>query len=355
VSGNTVRWVVGPQWGPLPRQDVVLLLGWGGVQTPSRAGLGRWFEGTLALGVQAHSQVFFNDLRSRYNATHLLCARRGAVTGAKPRIFASHTDAWRWRQYAYMAVGLTARGVLTQAMYPPRRVTVIERRGQTGRGILNMDDVMAAVNATWLPVTVVPRMDFLSFGEQVALMADTGILIAPHGAALMNVMFLPAHAVVIELFPPLLKNGVFARLAATMGLLHYAVHARTVLPGARYPHLMGPAFMASPEFARDCIATNISSVDAFLQRWCNQASKTHPIVVPVRVLARHLTDAVDAIGAFSLLNPAWKALADAAGLPPPTQLELLRGDPDVELTASYNATLAEQLELAARTTPVPVR
>lgn len=29
-------------------------------------------------------------------------------------------------------------------------------------------------------------------------MAGTGILIAPHGAHLANIMFLPAHAVVIE-------------------------------------------------------------------------------------------------------------------------------------------------------------
>lgn len=140
-----------------------------------------------------------------------------------------------------------------------------------------------------------------------------------------------------------------------MGLLHYSVHARTVLPGNNFSHLMGPALMASPEFRRDCIAANISSTDAFLARWCNQASKTHPIIVPTRVLSRQLTDAVDAIGAYSLLNPAWKKLAEAAGLPPPTQLELLRGDPDVELSASYNASLVEQLAVAARTTPVPVR
>lgn len=353
VSANTVRWVVGPQWGPLPSQDLVLFLGWGGVQTDSRAKLGSWFEGTLALGAQRHSQVFFNDLRSAYNATHLLCARRGAVTGSKPRIFSSHADAWMWRQYAYMATGLTAKGVLTQSIYPPRRITVIERKGQTGRGLFNLPEVMELVRATGLPVEVVPRMDYLTFAQQVELMSGTGILIAPHGAALMNSMFLPAHAVVIELFPPLLKNGVFERLAGTMGLLYYSVHARTVLP-PNMTHMMGPAFMASPEFAKECISTNISSTDAFLTRWCNQASKTHPIVVPLRVLRRHLDDAVDAIGAYSLLNPVWKAEAEKLGLPPPTQLELLRGDPDLELSASYNASLEAELATAARTTPVPV-
>ena len=33
---------------------------------------------------------------------------------------------------------------------------------------------------------------------QIAKMAGTGILIAAHGAALVNSMFLPQHAVVIE-------------------------------------------------------------------------------------------------------------------------------------------------------------
>ena len=351
---NTARWVVGPQWGPLPSQDVVSFIGWGGVQAESRKSVGEWYEDTLKLAVQPQAQVYFNDLRSRYNSTHLLCARRGAVTGTKPRIFSSHADAWMFRQYAYTATGLAAKGVLSQAMYPPRKIVVIERKGQHGRGIFNVEDVVAAAHATGLPVEVVPRMDYLTFPQQVELMSGTGILIAPHGAALMNSMFLPAHAVVIELFPPLLRNGVFSRLAATMGLLYYAIHSRTVLPPS-LSHIMGPAIMGGPEFARECIETNMSSTDAFLHRWCNQASKTHPIVVPLRVLRRQLTDAVDAIGAYSLLNPEWKKLADEAKLPPPTRLELLVGDPDVELTSSYNASLAQQLDIAAKTTPVPVR
>jgi capsular polysaccharide biosynthesis protein len=37
-------------------------------------------------------------------------------------------------------------------------------------------------------------------------MAGTGILIAAHGAALVNSMFLPQHAAVIEIFPFLMKK-----------------------------------------------------------------------------------------------------------------------------------------------------
>ena len=33
---------------------------------------------------------------------------------------------------------------------------------------------------------------------QVALFANTGILITPHGAAMANMIFMPVHSVVIE-------------------------------------------------------------------------------------------------------------------------------------------------------------
>ena len=38
----------------------------------------------------------------------------------------------------------------------------------------------------------------MSFKQQILKMAETGILVAAHGAALVNSMFLPQHAVVIE-------------------------------------------------------------------------------------------------------------------------------------------------------------
>ena len=44
-------------------------------------------------------------------------------------------------------------------------------------------------------------------------MAGTGILIAAHGAALVNAMFLPQHAVVIEMFPYYLKKMTYVAWA----------------------------------------------------------------------------------------------------------------------------------------------
>ena len=105
---------------------------------------------------------------------------------------------------------------------------------------------------------------------------------------------------------------------------------------------VGPRVLDTKEFRRDCTLRNISSVDATRWRYCNWASKTHPIVVPTRALRRALDDAIDYIGAYSLTNPKWNDLA--AGEPPVTQLHQLAGDDDVEQTTA----LAEAWEAAVR-------
>lgn len=80
-----------------------------------------------------------------------------------------------------------------------------------------------------------------------------------------------------------------------------------------------------PQFVQDCVATNISSYEALTQSYCNWAAKTYPIIVPRRQFREVFRDALDAIAAFSLLNPAWKAVADAAGMKPPHTLESYDG------------------------------
>jgi hypothetical protein len=53
------------------------------------------------------------------------------------------------------------------------------------------DEMIAAAKATGLEVEVVMDLGKLPFKTMVAKMAGTGILIAAHGAALVNAMFLP--------------------------------------------------------------------------------------------------------------------------------------------------------------------
>jgi len=56
-------------------------------------------------------------------------------------------------------------------------------------------------------------------------MAGTGILVAGHGAAMVNSIFLPQHAVVVEIFPYLMKKWTYGHLAALAGLWYFPVYS----------------------------------------------------------------------------------------------------------------------------------
>jgi hypothetical protein len=85
----------------------------------------------------------------------------------------------------------------------PLRVTVVLR--PTSRRLRNLDALLRVLRATgavdlaWLDAHARP-LEGLGFRAQVARMRGTDVLITPHGAALTNVVFLPKHSAVIELF-----------------------------------------------------------------------------------------------------------------------------------------------------------
>jgi hypothetical protein len=216
---NRMAFRSGPQWD-LPPMTVVAGVGDSGREIASVHALDTWFAGTLSQAVQPDSTVLFNDLMSRLSPGHMLCARRGVVPSHKPKLFTAPADAWIFRQRAHMLAGLDPNSVLSHPRLPPRHITLIDRLGMHGRGIYNKGVLMAALAAADVPFTVVDRMDELSFAEQVRLMSGTGLLIAPHGAHLANMAFLPARAAVIELFPPLLKKNGY-RYTAQLFNLHY--------------------------------------------------------------------------------------------------------------------------------------
>ena len=69
---------------------------------------------------------------------------------------------------------------------------------QGSRSILNIDEVVAVIRETGVEFNWIQEMGTLSFQQQVDAMANTGVLLAIHGAGLANVMFMPAHSVVVE-------------------------------------------------------------------------------------------------------------------------------------------------------------
>ena len=202
--------------------------------------------------------------------------------------------------------------------HPPRKVTIIGRKGQNGRGIYNIDRVVAAVNASGLPYEMVATMASLSFEEQVQLMAGTGLLIAPHGAHLQNIMFLPAHAAVIELWPYLMKKSTYRHLATQLDLNYFPVYSWDLLPmtppnikafyGVELMNITEP----TPYYYDNCVAVNISSYEALTEHACNAMSKNYPIIVPFPAFHHVLRDALDAIGAYALANEGWREALDGA-------------------------------------------
>jgi hypothetical protein len=197
---NRISWRQGAQWD-IPPMDFVLFAGDGAYPLVNKSDLNEWFRATLELAIQPATRTYFNDALSRLSPNHIVCSTRGVIPGAKNKFFTGRSDAWLYRQYAYMMAGLPEKGIKSHPLYPPRKITVIDRKGMNGRGIYNRDELIAAVEATGLPYELVGNMAKLSFAQQVELMAGTGILIAPHGAHLANAMFLPAHAVVVEMYP----------------------------------------------------------------------------------------------------------------------------------------------------------
>jgi hypothetical protein len=280
-SRNELRWTIGAQW-PLPAMNNIFFAGDGANVLDSAASLGDWFRTTMETALPKKTKFFFNDLISRLGPNHIVCSRSGAIPGGKNKLFTARADADIFRQSIYHRVGLMQRGISPRPIYPPRKITVIDRKGMNGRGIFNLPDVIRAVDESGVAFELVDSMARRSFADQVQLMSSTGVLVAPHGAALANIMFLPAHAAVIEIFPYLMKKNTYRYLCGLFDLLYFPVFSWELLPDTE-TQFYGVELMTELYFWENCVATNITSYDALNVHACNAASKNYPIVVNVKV------------------------------------------------------------------------
>ena len=107
----------------------------------------------------------------------------------------------------------------------PRRRIFISRAGAARRRLANEDDVWPLLEAEAFERV---RMEDLSFAEQVALMKETAVLVAPHGAGLTNLMFCPAGAHIVEIADPGFPNPNFYALSCAMGHHYWVVRAESL-------------------------------------------------------------------------------------------------------------------------------
>jgi len=90
------------------------------------------------------------------------------------------------------------------------RITFINRGGKEGRSILNADSILISLQEAFPQHQVVIQyFEDSSFEEQVELYSQSDVVIAPHGAQLTGIMFMPPCGAVLELFPHLYHTPYF--------------------------------------------------------------------------------------------------------------------------------------------------
>jgi hypothetical protein len=90
----------------------------------------------------------------------------------------------------------------------------LSRRGAGGRRLINEAELQMALETRGF-VSLQPEK--LSVAEQAKLLSSARCVVAPHGAALTNLVFAPPGALLFELFHPQHKNNCYVNLAAAGG------------------------------------------------------------------------------------------------------------------------------------------
>jgi len=105
-------------------------------------------------------------------------------------------------------------GIIPIEHSPGRRRVYISRGAARYRRVRNEAEVARLLGRHGFETLVLEALDFRS---QVAAMADVGIVVAPHGAGLTNMLWCPAGAAVVEIFSPNYVNGCYWQIASHLG------------------------------------------------------------------------------------------------------------------------------------------
>ena len=114
------------------------------------------------------------------------------------------------------------RSLVPQEAAGPEKV-FLSRRGVGGRQVANEAELQAALESRGF-VSVQPEK--LSVTEQAQLLGAARCVVAPHGAALTNLVFAPPGALLLELFHPQHKNRCYVNLAAACGHRYASLDGR---------------------------------------------------------------------------------------------------------------------------------
>lgn len=183
------------------------------------------------------------------NTGKVPCFRRVAVAApAQPQLFLqtgqypgvvdahtlnksmSHEDADSFRRQLFASLGYPRSPAMKgRVVYLHRASTrTLNAQGLT----LLQETLTAACNSGGLTYQLVD-VSGLTFPQQVAAVAGAAVVIGIHGTQMLNTLFLPRRAAVVELFPYRFANEMFAQGSGAG--LHYASYQ--VVHGADYGRL----------------------------------------------------------------------------------------------------------------------
>lgn len=104
------------------------------------------------------------------------------------------------------------------------RITILNRPEEAGRFLLNADELLRALQKAFLDtaqIQLIPHFENVTFLQRVLILAETDLLISPHGPQLTALMFLPRCSVLLELFGRgFLWPEYYGSLAAASGVLY---------------------------------------------------------------------------------------------------------------------------------------
>jgi capsular polysaccharide biosynthesis protein len=169
-----------------------------------------------ALGIPEHC-VVESALHPHIRAEHLVV----------PSLPDSHLRTPPW-----VAAWLRRQFLPADVAPPHRRLYVTRGQRKNTRRVENEVQVIAALAPLGFE-TIDPGG--LSVAEQVRLFSEAELVVGAHGAALTNLVFCPAGAAVIELFPPDYVNVCYWALASAVGSLQYRYLVGDGLPGRVRP------------------------------------------------------------------------------------------------------------------------
>jgi len=134
------------------------------------------------------------------------------------------------------------RGLIPPAPGAARRRLYLDRRGAAQRRLVNETEIVAALAR--LDVEPV-ALENLSLAEQAALLQSASLVVAPHGAALTNIVFCQPGTPIVEIMPSARVSWCFRHLAAASGHPYDCVLGRSLPQGAFEPWVASPTHVAA--------------------------------------------------------------------------------------------------------------